>query len=143
MQRAFSILALLLLMLLVATADAASGRQKVGDSTISYDDADFRWDKKAFDTPPTAVGGQAALICWLEYPTALRRQRIEGRAIVSVTIGNSGAVTTVSFSPRMHRDLESLVTHAVRKCRWSPGHKQGKPVAGNISFPVTFTLTKP
>ena len=131
------------MMLLVSRSDAASGQQKIGASTISYDDADFRWDAKTFDTPPKIVGGQAALIRWLEYPTALRRRRIEGTAIVSVTVDPTGAVKALSFSPRMHRDLESLVTRAVRKCRWTPGEKRGKAVAGNVAFPVTFTLKAP
>ncbi len=123
-------------------SQAPAAVQKVRASTISYDDK-FSWEKKAFDSPPGIVGGQAALVPWLQYPTALRRQRVEGRAVASVSIDATGAVTGVSFSPRLHRDLEALVVRAVKKCKWKPGRKRGKVVAGTVSFPVTFILAKP
>jgi TonB family protein len=130
------------ILVLLGLSPAVAGVQKVGSSTVSYDEK-FRWDKKAFDSPPSIVGGQAALVPWLQYPTALRRERIEGRAIASVGIDVTGAVTGVSFSPRLHRDLEALVVRAVKNCRWRPGKRRGKVVRGMVSFPVTFILTKP
>ena len=145
MQSAISrtLIILLSLTLLVDESDGSAGQRKIGDSTIAYDDADLHWDKNVFDIPPKVIGGQAALLPWLEYPTALRRERIEGRTTVSVRVERSGAVSAISFSPRMHPDLESLVTRAVRKCRWTAGEKKGNPVAGNVLFPVIFALTKP
>jgi TonB family protein len=130
------------LLLLVCVSAALAGAQRRGASTISYDEK-FSWDKRVFDSPPSVVGGQAAFVPWLEYPTSLRRERIQGRSLVSVIVDASGAVTRISFSPRMHPDLERLVTQAVKKCRWKPGRKRGKVVAGSVSFPVTFILTKP
>lgn len=108
---------------------------------VSYDDK-FIWDKKAFDHPPTVVGGEAAVVRWLKYPENLRRLRIEGRAVVSVVIDGRGAVRDVSFSPRMHPDLEDVVCRAVRNCRWRPGSRGGIAVPGAVSFPVTFTFAK-
>lgn len=134
-----SILACLVVSL--GLSPAVAGVQKAGSSTVSYDDNDVRWDRKTFDTPPGTIGGQAALAPWMEYPWAMRRQRIEGRAVVSVAVDVKGEVTNISFSPRLHRDLEELVVRAVRKCRWYPGKKRGKVVAGAVSFPVTFILT--
>jgi len=75
------------------------------------------------------------LVRRISYPSELRLRRIQGAATTTVSLDAAGQVTSVSFAPRMPADLERIVTTAVRGCRWKPGQKRGKAVAGRVWFP--------
>jgi TonB family protein len=105
-----------------------------------YNDRDFTWEKQQLDTPPLPVGGQAALTRHLDYPKELRRDRIEGKTIVSVSVDPTGRVTAMTFSPRMDRRLEHIVRRATLRCQWKAGRKNGVATRGAVSFPLNFVI---
>ena len=113
------------------------------DGTYEYDKNELQWDKKAFDSSPQIVGGYVDLVRRISYPSELRARRIEGAATTTVALDAAGQVTSVTFAPRMPRDLERIVTAGVRGCRWKPGQKQGRAIAGRVWFPVKFVLRSP
>ncbi len=117
---------------------AAAQRPEV---RYKYDDRDFSWDKRQLDTPPLPVGGQVSLTRYLDYPRELRRRRVEGKSIASVSVDATGRVTSVAFVPRMDRQLEAIVRRAVMRCRWTPGKKSKRIKAGTVSFPITFVIS--
>lgn len=126
----------LALLAVVASAETQVRR----DGTYEYDKDELRWDKKAFDSPPQIVGGYADLVRRISYPSELRASRVEDAATTTVALDATGQVTSVTFAPRMPRDLERIVTAAVRGCRWKPGQKQGRAVGGRVWFPVEFKV---
>jgi TonB family protein len=102
----------------------------------------FTWDKKKLDSPPLPIGGEPVLAKGLDYPRDLRRQGIQGKATVSVTVDAAGQVLSISFSPHLPHELEKIVIKAVRQCQWKPGKKRGALVTGEVSFPVSFVISE-
>jgi TonB family protein len=135
-------LALIIAFALLA-ASAIAETQVRRDGTYDYDKNELQWDKKAFDAPPQIVDGYADLVRRISYPSELRARHVEGAATVTLSLDSTGHVTSITFTPRMPRDLEGIVTTAVRGCRWKPGQKKGRLVGGRVSFPVKFILRSP
>ena len=108
--------------------------------SYTYDDK-LQWDTTKLDSPPRPIGGEAALGARLPYPPELRRQHIQGKAIVSVSVDTDGKVIGVSFSPRLHPALERIVVSAAHESGWEPGMKHSHPTSGSVSFPVTFVIS--
>ena len=135
-MKSLALITTLALLPCVANAE----RQMRADGVYEYQKDELQWDRKALDSPPTIVGGYSELVRRISYPSELRRRRVEGSAITTVTLDAGGRVTSVSFAPRMPRDLERIVADAVRACRWKPGQKQGKAAAGRAWFPVKFVV---
>src|SRR5438477_13074567 len=82
-----------------------------------YHDSDFTWNKRELDAPPLPVGGQAAITRHLDYPRELRRRRIEGKSIASVTVDAAGRVTRITFTPPMNDELQQITRNAVLHCQ--------------------------
>jgi outer membrane biosynthesis protein TonB len=116
---------------------AAAQRPEV---RYEYNDRDFTWERRQLDTPPLPMGGQATLTRHLDYPKELRRDRIEGKTVVSVSVDPAGRVTAIFFSPRMDRRLEHIVRRSVLRCEWRPGRKNRALTRGAVSFPLNFLI---
>ena len=130
-------LATLLMFGMLAFA-ASAETQRRSDGTYSWDPRDWHWDKSEFDTPPTPVGGYAAFVSQLTYPTELRRRGIQGRGAARVYIDAAGRVRGIEFQPRMHPELEKVVVAAIQRTRFLPARRAGKPVRSVARIPVTF-----
>jgi Gram-negative bacterial TonB protein C-terminal len=135
MNRAF-VAILPLILCTFSTANAETLRDR--DATYTWDSRDWRWDKRKFDTPPMPVGGYAALVKQLSYPSVLRSRGIEGRGVAIISFDSSGCVRAISFSPRMAPQLEQIVITAVSRTRFLPARRAGKPVAFKARLPVAF-----
>ena len=112
--------------------------QRRADATYKWDPRELRWNKAKFDTPPLPVGGYEALVKQLSYPTALRARRVSGSSVASLPIDAAGRIGTISFSPRTAPELEQIVVSAVRRTRFLPARRAGKPVPSVARFPITF-----
>ena len=133
----------LVTLLCLSAVTAAAGTARHGDSTITFDDSvDLRG--KNIDTLPRPVGGIGTLMAKLYYPPQLRRQPyiVHGSAMVFYTIEADGRVADITFSPRMHPDLELVVIKAIRSCQWMPALKHNVPVRCKIRMPVSFNTYK-
>lgn len=109
---------------------------------VEYHEREFYWDKKTFDSPPELVGGPAALAKYLDYPSRLRAGRIQARSLVTVLVGANGRVRQVSLSPQLDQELERIVLLAVNRSQWRPGRKNGSTKDGEISFFITFVISR-
>jgi len=75
------------------------------------------------------------------YPPEAVQQRLEGRVILSVTIAASGAVTKVKVAESCrHKVLDQAALDAVRRWRFSPATRNGKPVVWTARLPIRFRL---
>ncbi len=119
-------------------SSAAAQRPEV---RVEHNDRDFTWDKRQLDAPPLPVGGPTAFTRYLDYPRELRRRRVEGRCIASVTVDAKGRVTAIAFTPRIDSQLEQIVRRAVLHCQWRPGKRKGTAKAGTLSFPMNFVIS--
>ena len=75
------------------------------------------------------------------YPPDAVRQGLEGRVILSVTISFTGKVTRVTVAASCgHQLLDQAALDAVRRWRFSPATREGKPVEWTARLPIRFRL---
>ncbi|MCX7818234.1 MAG: energy transducer TonB [Kiritimatiellae bacterium] len=75
-----------------------------------------------------------------EYPTELKRKRIEGTVHVVFLVDPSGAVQNPTVVQSVHPALDRAALQSVRKWRFDPGRRGGQPVAFRMKVPITFAL---
>lgn len=75
------------------------------------------------------------------YPPDAVQQGLEGRVVLSVTIAVSGSVTRVTVAESCgHQSLDQAALDAVRRWRFSPATRDGKPVEWMARLPIRFRL---
>jgi periplasmic protein TonB len=75
------------------------------------------------------------------YPPDAVQQGLEGRVILSVTISFTGKVTKVTVAESCgHESLDQAALGAVRRWRFSPATRDGKPVEWTARLPIRFRL---
>jgi TonB family protein len=98
------------------------------------------------DTPARPRGGMQAVYQSIEYPEVAAEAGIEGRVFVEFVVDASGSVTDArAMSPESreatsHPALQKAAVEAVRSVSFTPGRKNGEPVATRMTLPVTFRL---
>jgi TonB family protein len=98
------------------------------------------------DTPARPRGGMQAVHQSIEYPELAAKAGIEGRVFVEFVVDASGTVTDAhAASPKNqeaapHRALQEAAVAAVRSVSFTPGQKNGEPVATRMTMPITFRL---
>lgn len=97
------------------------------------------------DTPPSFVGGDAAMYKFLSetlvYPVVAQENNIQGRVIVQFVVDEKGKI----LDPRVVRSIDpSLDEEALRVINamptWNPGKHKGKPVKARYTIPIAFSL---
>ena len=77
------------------------------------------------------------------YPRLAIRRSYEGTAILSVEVLTDGSVREVQLLESSgHTILDRSAVKAVRKWRFKPGTKGGRPVTTRVRIPVVFRLKK-
>lgn len=75
----------------------------------------------------------------LKYPENCKAAGISGRVTLSFTVTETGKVTDVKVLRGAHEDLDKEAVRVVSSSPdWTPGMKDGKPVAVTYTFPVIF-----
>ena len=122
------------------TAERAKPQEVVRRSDADYYFSDSRraGAQQGFDVMPLPVGGMNALISRLEYPTALRRQRIGAEVRLLISFDASGRVLGVRVIQSGHPLLSQIAAKAVLDTRWTPALKNGHPAAVRAILPLTF-----
>jgi protein TonB len=72
------------------------------------------------------------------YPPELQRQRIGGTVTILFVVGAAGTVEDAKVESSPHPTLEREALAAVRKWRFDPGRRGGKPVPFRMRVPITF-----
>ncbi len=93
-----------------------------------------------YDVPPQPMGGFAAIQRELKYPEAARRDTIQGRVIVYVTVDEKGRLVGTRIIKSLRADCDSAAVAALRAIKWQPAMREGKPVKVSVAVPVVFRL---
>ena len=86
-------------------------------------------------TPPRKISGGNP-----EYTEAARRAKVQGVVIMSVLIGEDGAVQDASVTASLRPDLDQASLDAVRQWRFQPATKNGSPIPFRTSIETSFRL---
>ena len=95
--------------------------------------------------PPTYSGDlMSELAKELKYPKELAKKGVEGRTVISLTIGKDGEVKAHGIthtSGNTELDKEALRA-ALTLDKWVPAEKDGKKVTAITQIPIKFKLDK-
>ncbi|NNE46590.1 MAG: M56 family metallopeptidase, partial [Rhodothermales bacterium] len=101
---------------------------------------------------PQIVGGLQAVTQSIVYPEVAKKEKIEGRVIVTFVVEKDGAVsnaeilqsdvlgTGTSDDGGAGKYLDAEALRAVSEIRFEPGQHQGKPVRVQMVLPISFKL---
>jgi protein TonB len=94
---------------------------------------------------PEFPGGIPAFVQWLtknlKYPDYARKQRMQGKVIVSFIIETDGTTGTARIVQSANPHFDSEVMRVIRMMpKWKPGEDHGKPCRTLFVVPVNFNL---
>ncbi len=79
--------------------------------------------------------------CEGKYTDAAREAGVEGLVVLDLVVDEEGQATQISVVKGLGHGLNEAAVAAIRKCRFEPGEKGGKPVAVRLrAFKVRFFL---
>ena len=98
------------------------------------------------DVKPTFNGSDAnAFAQWIgsqmQYPEECRNEGIEGRVVLSFTIGTDGKVSDVKVLRGVHEKLDAEASRIISMSPdWTPGQHNGKNVPVSFTIPILFKM---
>jgi TonB family protein len=95
------------------------------------------------ETTAEFPGGRSAWLTYLgdklNYPKALKKEKISGQVIVKVFIDPTGMVSRVEVVKSLHPLLDEEVIRVVKGSpKWKPATQNGKAVQMTFNQPITF-----
>ncbi|NVN92928.1 MAG: energy transducer TonB [Desulfuromonadales bacterium] len=75
------------------------------------------------------------------YPTLAKRFNREGKVLLKLTVSDTGALVNVEVIEDPGYGFASAAVDAVRKSRYNPARREGKPFTAKAFLPVRFTLS--
>lgn len=77
----------------------------------------------------------------IEYPSVLRKRRVEGNVLVRVLVGEDGRVVSVEIAkPSRHAAFDREALRSVAKFKFNPKKVNGMAKRGYVLVPVNFRL---
>jgi TonB family protein len=76
------------------------------------------------------------------YTEEARNAKIEGAVLIRVVIDENGVPTEPKVERSLDKGLDEKAIEAVKKWRFKPGLKDGKPVPVSASIQIIFTLPR-
>jgi TonB family protein len=89
---------------------------------------------------PELIGGLGTIAGALDYPATARAVGAEGRVVVTFVVTESGSVEEAEVTSAVHPALDREALAAVRRARFVPAHRAGRPLRVRMALPVTFDL---
>jgi TonB family protein len=74
------------------------------------------------------------------YTADAMRRKVQGRVVLQVTVEADGTVSDAVVAAPLDPDLDAEAVKAVRKWRFAPAMRSGRPVAATVPVEMAFTL---
>jgi protein TonB len=87
---------------------------------------------------PVPVGGFESIQSKAIFPQAAKDAGISGTVYITAFIDELGNVNSVVLTKGIHPACDNSALSAVRRTKFNPGKKDGKPVKVQMLIPVTF-----
>jgi protein TonB len=79
--------------------------------------------------------------CYGKYTDDARAAGVEGTVVLDIVVGEDGHVRDVQVAQGLGHGLDQAAIAALHACQFSPGEKDGKPVAVKIrGFKIRFVM---
>jgi TonB family protein len=75
-----------------------------------------------------------------EYANGPRRKKIQGNVLLSMIVTAEGTVRDPQVTQSLDKDLDKKAVECVKKWRFEPATRDGKPVAMRVVVEVSFHL---
>ena len=75
-----------------------------------------------------------------DYPEEARKSRFQGTVMLTIVVDAAGNVSHVQVTRPMGMGLDEKAIEAVKKWKFRPGMKNGKPVPVYANIELTFRL---
>lgn len=92
------------------------------------------------DVGPSISAPQPVFAPDPEYPISFRKHKIQGICVLGVTVGEDGDVRDVHVTRSLDKRLDQNAIDAVKRWKFRPAMRNGKPVAVKTSIEVGFRL---
>lgn len=86
-------------------------------------------------TPPRAIYTPDP-----EYTVEARNKRIQGTVVLSITITASGRAENIRLKRSLYPGLDENAIEVMKKWKFQPAMKDGKPIDVNVGIEVNFRL---
>jgi TonB family protein len=73
-----------------------------------------------------------------EYSERAARKKIQGTVLLSIIVTAEGTVRDPQITRSLDKDLDKNAVECVKKWKFEPATKDGKPVATHVAVEVTF-----
>jgi protein TonB len=95
------------------------------------------------DEPPVPIGGYAAILEKLVYPSIARQAGIEGTVVLQIFVSSKGFVEDVVVLQGLPgTGLDEAAIRAVKQVRFKPAKQRDLPLGVWVALPITFQLTE-
>ncbi|MFV0419489.1 MAG: energy transducer TonB [Dysgonomonas sp.] len=96
---------------------------------------------------PEFPGGQKALDEYirinLKYPKRAIQMNIEGRVVFNLSVSSEGDITKIELFKGVYSECNEEGYYLIKRMpKWTPGLKDGKPVAMQVMIPIPFVLPR-
>jgi len=95
---------------------------------------------KESDAPDCVTPPHATYAPDPNYPDKERKARHRGTVVLGLVVGSDGLPRDITVSRPLSSKFDEAAVDAVKKWRFSPATKDGKPVATSIQIEVAFRL---
>lgn len=75
-----------------------------------------------------------------DYPNKERKAKHQGTVFLALVVGADGLPRDIVVSRSLSHDFDKAAIDSVKRWRFSPATKEGKPVAAEIKVEVAFRL---
>lgn len=94
---------------------------------------------------PEFPGGMSVFAQWLtthlKYPPSAKRQKIQGKVVVSFIVNKDGSLSEAKVEKPAHPLLDREALRVIRMMpRWKPGQENGQPCRTLFAIPIVFQL---
>lgn len=103
---------------------ASAAAEATSDPVFALDD---------LDQPPRVLSQPAP-----EYPSALRKQKLDGTVYVLFMVNRTGRVDTPIVQKSTNPAFEAAALQAVKRWKFEPGKRNGAAVVFRMRVPITF-----